>query len=121
MTARDIRYGRRGGRWANPGNSLHAQALAGALAASRAGRRPVDLAVGVLFHPEAIARQRAHQRGCTHGPDTRCPAVPDPGDLAELWAGRARMATARLTAGQPLDRLDRHALDLHAPKGAAAS
>jgi hypothetical protein len=39
--------------------------------------------------------------------------VPDPVDIAEIWAGRARMARARQAAGRPLDRLDRQALDHH--------
>ena len=59
MTARDIRYGHRGGRWASPGTGGHGLALTDALAASRADRRPVDLAAEVLFHPETIERLAA--------------------------------------------------------------
>lgn len=71
-------------------------------------------------HPERVAQERAHLRRC-RGPhkDGRCPAVPDPDVLAELWAGRARMARARQAAGAFLDDVDRHALLLCTPEAAA--
>jgi hypothetical protein len=116
MTVRDIRYGHRGGRWATPGTGSHRQALADALDAGRSGHRPVELSAEVLFHPETIARHRAHERGCAHGPNADCLAVAVPGEVAELWAGRARMAAAR----QPLDRVDGHAPDMHTSQGAAS-
>jgi hypothetical protein len=64
------------------------------------------------FHPDAIAAARAHERECTrnHAPGETCPAQPDPDDLAQLWAGRARMAAARRDADIPLDDIDREAL-----------
>jgi hypothetical protein len=70
------------------------------------------------LHPRAIATTRAHRRTPTcpargnkaPGP---CTCTPDPDDLAEVWAGRARMARARQAAGRPLNRLDREALDHH--------
>lgn len=68
------------------------------------------------FHPEAIATARAHQRAaaadCPAKTDRSEPCVcrPDSDDLAEVWAGRARMARARQVAGVALDDVDREAL-----------
>jgi hypothetical protein len=90
------------------------------------------------FHPETLAQGRAHKcqdpgrlspcpivapghvcpergtcrrrKGGRAGPPVPCTCTPDPADLAELWAGRARMAAARLAAGVALDALDREAL-----------
>lgn len=64
------------------------------------------------FHPDAIAAARAHKRDCAgpHAPGDTCPAKPDPDDVAQIWAGRARMAAARRDAGVPLDAIDREAL-----------
>lgn len=68
------------------------------------------------FHPASIATARAHQRAaavdCPAKTDRAEPCIcrPDPGDLAEVWAGRARMARARQAAGRPLDDVDREAL-----------
>lgn len=69
------------------------------------------------FHPESIATTRAHNR---RPPGTcasdekrhpgRCDCRPDPDDLAEVWAGRARMAGGRRAAGAPLDATDVEAL-----------
>jgi hypothetical protein len=77
--------------------------------------RPAPIDIAARLHPEAIARDRAHHRA------RRCPAKasrghkpctcqPDPADLADVWAGRARMARARQAAGLDLNRLDREAL-----------
>jgi len=64
------------------------------------------------FHPDVIAAARAHQRDCVreHASGETCPAKPDPDDLAQIWAGRARMAAARRDAGLPLGAIDREAL-----------
>jgi hypothetical protein len=107
VSATTIRYGRRGGGWL-PTRSARTAANQPSQA------RPVDL--GRLFHPEAIARTRAHQRrhpgACAADRDRTagCDCLPHPADLAAVWAGRARMAAARAAAGQPLDDLDRQAL-----------
>lgn len=109
MSARDARYGRRGGRWASEGAGHLAEELSATLADWRArGGRMVDRSQ--LFHPETIAKGRAHDRDCSHRSNEPCPAQPDPDDLDDVWAGRIRMARARAAAGQPLDRVDREAL-----------
>lgn len=63
-----------------------------------------------LFHPETIAKSRAHDRDCDHGPKETCLAEPDPADLQLIWTGRARMARARHAAGVALDRVDQEAI-----------
>jgi hypothetical protein len=66
------------------------------------------------LHPQAIARDRAHQRTPTcparKPQGGECTCAYDPLDLADVWAGRARMARARTAAGLTLNRLDREAL-----------
>lgn len=109
MSARDARYGRRGGRWASEGAGHLAGELSQALAEWRAGGgRMVDRSE--RSHPDTIATARAHDRGCSHRSDEPCLARPDPDDLDDVWAGRARMARARAAADRPLDRTDREAL-----------
>lgn len=90
----DLRYGRRGGRWAPQ-------------PAAAPARPAKPRTVGTYdwrhrSHPDVIADDRARQRG----------GAPDPADHAEVWAGRARMASARRAAGVHLDEADRLALDL---------
>lgn len=70
-------------------------------------------------HPETIAKSRAHRDrrkgSCADDiPETRgtCTCQPDPDDLRQVWAGRARMAKARRVALEPFDALD--ATDLEA-------
>jgi hypothetical protein len=111
--ARDLRYGRRGGRWATPGAGqllAELRLLRNRLRAAGEWPEPVDLAR--LFHPDTIAAARAHERSCTgkHRKDETCPAQVNASDLAAIWAGRARMARARRTAGQPLNDVDLEAL-----------
>lgn len=97
----DIRYGRRGGRWASSDAGRHRQAITDALTAGEARERPrVELDPERLFHPETIAQARTHERDCHHGRTDPCPAEPDPDDLA------------------PLTDLDRQALAMH-PTGDA--
>ena len=66
------------------------------------------------LHPRAIALDRAHQRTPTcparKPKGGECTCAYDPLDLADVWAGLARMATARRAAGAPLNRLDHEAL-----------
>lgn len=109
-TARDIRYGRRGGGWAEAPVDLPDD-----LPPRKGGH--VDMAA--LFHPETIARTRAHADPDTRtlhrcatrdDPDAACDCPPHLGQLDNVWAGRARMAAARRDAGMPLDQADRHAL-----------
>jgi hypothetical protein len=72
---------------------------------------PVDFAG--RFHPDAIARYRAHDRA-RHCPAKKgagdCTCAADPLDLAEVWAGRGRMAGARRAARLPLTTADHDAL-----------
>ena len=137
MSARDIHYGRRGGRWADPeaGRLLDAMTQARATSGDR-DRQAVELDASVLFHPNTIAQHRAHERrrpgtcakdqadSKTERLGTACSCRPDPEDLAAIWAGRARMARARRSTGQPLDDIDRQALTRHPEdrpaKGAAS-
>jgi hypothetical protein len=113
--AADIAYERQGGRWLahHPGRLL--AEIRAIIAQARAeGWEPADRSR--LFHPETIAATHAHRRDCdgrTHAAGEACPARPDPDELAGIWAGRARMAAARLAAGQPLDDIDRQALARH--------
>lgn len=118
--ARDIRYGRRGGRWVDhaPGQLLdELRQLRQDQDAGGVPAGPVDRAR--LFHPHAIAVARAHERrwpGSCASDDTvttprpPCDCQPDPEDLAQVWAGRARMAAARRAAGVALDDVDLEAL-----------
>lgn len=95
-------------------------------------------APGGPFHPETIARYREHTRPRSKHPypenrfavdrlrprppcpaddpralpSTPCTCAPDPDDLAEVWAGRARMARARADVGLSLTALDRQAIAL---------
>jgi hypothetical protein len=77
---------------------------------------PARFDYAASVHPDAIARRRAHDRTPTcpargkAGTVADCTCHPDPDDLNEVWAGRARMAAARGDAGQPLDDIDRQAL-----------
>lgn len=111
--ARDLRYGRRGGRWASRGAGqllAELRLLRNRLQAAGEWPDPVDLPR--LFHPDTIATTRAHNRDCAgkHRKGDSCPAVADPADLAQVWAGRARMARARQAASQPLTVVDLEAL-----------
>lgn len=111
--ARDLRYGRRAGRWANNGAGkllAELRLLRNRLKTTGDWPQPVDLTR--LFHPDTIATARAHDHHCTgrHRKDEACPAKADPEDLDAIWAGRARMALARHAAGQPLSMLDLEAI-----------
>jgi hypothetical protein len=111
--ARDLRYGRRGGRWATTGAGqllAELRLLRNRLRAAGEWPDPIDTAR--LFHPDTIAAVRAHDRHCAgkHRRGETCTAQVDPDDLAALWAGRARMARARRAAGQPLNDVDHEAL-----------
>lgn len=88
--ARDLRYGRRGGRWAEGTGSLEALEEIAALRA-----RTID----------------AHRRDPKKNPPWPSHDVEDRAPkTAEEWQGRARMARARQAAGVPLDHVDRMAL-----------
>jgi hypothetical protein len=109
VTARDVRYGRQGGRWAPPPST--------AVDKPRRGG-PVD--TSNRSHPDVIARDRAHRDGdqvCPARKDAQaaCTCKPDPADLAAVWQGRARMAAARRQARVMLDAVDRQALDRYPP------
>lgn len=86
-SARDLRYGRRGGRWADGDAGELDQVLDAFAAARRAAGddwpKPQD--------------RTAHLRPTTN----------------EGWQGLARMATARRAAGLDLTTLDREALDMY--------
>ena len=114
QAARDLRYGRRGGRWADRGTGqLLAELRLLRNRARAAGEWPEPVDHARLFHPDTIAAARAHDRDCPvarHRKGERCTAVVDRADLAEVWAGRARMARARHAAGRPLSLVDLEAL-----------
>lgn len=86
MTARDIRYGRRGGRWAD-GDAGSLDEVLDAFAAAR--RSMGD------DWPQPQDRTARLRPTTTEG-----------------WEGRARMAEARRAAGLELNDLDREALDM---------
>jgi hypothetical protein len=81
------------------------------------------MTAGGIFHPNAIGKARAHERrvrgtcgidAATSKKERRelaCTCVVDPADLADIWAGRARMAAARRVVGAPLDRIDIEAIE----------
>lgn len=104
-SAADKRYGRRSGRWADRNAGRLAEGLA---RVKDPLRLPVDL--GALFHPDTIARQRAHARRIDVACERPCRCQPSIEDLEACWLGRGRMARARRSAGVTLDRLDREAL-----------
>lgn len=104
--ARDLRYGRRGGRWASGDR-------ADVVLTQIDDMRSRGLADGTW--PDGTPRG---DRDCTvckrrvvdHQPPCRfCGRPPEhhaDGDLVAERAGRARMARARRLAGQPLDTVD---------------
>jgi len=112
VTARDVRYGRQGGRW-HPGDPRPLPE----------GYEPgprVDMSPLYLFHPQTIAKHLTHRDRSRR---VSCPADGKDGDvadcrcdppddvLAEVWQGAARMAKARQAAGASLTAIDRQALD----------
>lgn len=110
MTARDIRYGRQGGRWADPpSTAVDKPRKGGAVDTSQRS------------HPYNIARDRAHTAGLQPCParkdaaNAACTCQPGDADLEAVWRGRARMAAARQAAGTMLDAIDRQALDRYPP------
>lgn len=113
MTARDIRYGRRGGGWAADNGT--GDTLVDLERIRRKHRKtwPELLDQTLLFTPETVCATRAHEQQCAgrHPDGEPCTAVPTAADVAAVWAGRARMAEARVAAGRPLDANDRRALD----------
>ena len=84
MTARDLRYGRRGGRWASDETGKLDEVLAAIDAARRA---------------KGDEWPQPHDRTARLRPST-----------SEGWQGRARMAAARRAAGLDLNDLDLEAL-----------
>lgn len=113
MSATDIRYGRRGGRWASRGVGQRLAELDELRARCQAeGTWPEPVDEARLFHPETIAKARAHARGCggRHPEGEACPAEVDPDDLEAIWQGRARMAEVRARTTGQLDAIDREAL-----------
>lgn len=113
MTAADIRYGRRGGGWTTHSRGVllaELQTLRARCQANGTWPAPVDLAR--LFHPETIARNRAHNRTCQgrHKGGEDCPAAVDPDELDAIWEGRARMAEVRARVTGDIDAIDLEAL-----------
>lgn len=92
--ARDTRYGRRGGGWAEPGTGTGS-----------------DL-VSELDHirTRAIEAHRRNPGKNPPWPDTYATSDRGPKTDAE-WEGRARMARARNHVGALLDSIDRQALE----------
>ncbi len=106
--ARDLRYGRRGGRWAN------ATPVDAALAAIDSARER-GLADGTWPDGTPKGDRQCTVRGCgrpleEHSPPCRfCGRAPEhhaEGDLELERAGRVRMAKARHGSDQPLDEVD---------------
>ena len=103
--ARDLRYGRRAGRWGNEWTGRVAELLA-ALDRDRTRARELDRTDPL---PDGSKRwPDRHDFEARNRPTTR-----------EQWQGLARMAKARHAAGLPLSDLDAEALDRH-PKPASA-
>jgi hypothetical protein len=113
VTARDILYGRGGGRWQDTARPIP----------DSYEPRPQDLSPLTLFHPQTRARNIAHRDRPRVERMASCPAAgkgghvddctcePDPAVLEDLWRGAARMAKARRDAGESLSATDRQALD----------
>ena len=114
MTARDIRYGRQGGRWASDAPRPMPEDY---VSPRRAGNWWLTPA---RYHPEILAREREHRRpgrqqSCAaDGPTahvTDCTCEPPADVLQEEWEGAARMARARAATGAVPSAIDRQALD----------
>lgn len=110
QAARDTRYGRRGGRWAE-GDRAEV-ALAEIEKARKKGRADGSW-------PDGTPKGDRKCKVCgqpieTHGPPCdfcgRAPEHHAEGDLAAEKDGRRRMAAARQAAGRPLDEVDRRVL-----------
>lgn len=108
--ARDLRYGRRGGRWAN-NTPVDAALAAIDMARSR------GLSSGTW--PDGVAHGKTPCKICGRAYVDHLPACPlcgrapehhGPGDLELERTGRARMAAARRAVGQSLDDIDRQVL-----------
>ncbi len=101
MTARDIVYGRRGGRWADTDTAALADQL-------DAERKAAGATWGRNDRPCTVC-------GRTADDHTRCRACGLPeehhDDIEACWADRARMAAAKADAGRPLNPVDAEALD----------
>lgn len=93
-SARDVRYGRRGGRWADASAGKVAAALAEIDEARTRARR--------LDRSDPLAD------GAKRWPDPHTHISRPVGD--DEWEGRARMAAARESAGLDLNDIDRQAL-----------
>lgn len=104
----DLRYGRRGGRWASPDAGRHGHAITQALQESRPGGGRTTTACAVCGRSFSYRTRRT-----TRTPPAICGQIPCRARHTwgpEDWAGRARMASARVTARRPLDDLDHEAL-----------
>jgi hypothetical protein len=110
-TAADIRFGRRGGRWADPDAGRHRHAITTALPQAHAdpgkGKDRTTCAVCGRWFTYRTGRKAASTPPAICG-HIHCRARHTWGP--EDWAGRARMAAARIAAGRPLDDLDHEAL-----------
>lgn len=110
MTARDIRYGRQGGRWATDIPAMPDY-----------DHRAFDPA-SLIRDPDLRARSAAHAALASKPARLLCPANesrhvadctcrPTSEQTADEWSGQARMARARKAAGVRLTALDLQALD----------
>jgi hypothetical protein len=123
MTASGETGGRRGASWAVQVAALVATDPTSAALTDKQARA-LARDPYLWSHPERIAQARTHKarpRGaCSsdHDAAVPCDCPCDPDELAGIWAGVRRMATARLAAGQPLNDLDREALDHPSTPGA---
>ena len=107
-----------------PGTGTWAERVAAHMALDLGPGTPTDKQARALArhpelwaHPERTAQAHAHEarhRGtcaADNDPTLLCDCTPYPDALAAAWAGLTRMAAARRAAGQPLNDLDRQALD----------
>ena len=95
MSARDLRYGRQGGRWTDADPSTLLAEIDKLRERTRQKDRDAPLPDGAKRWPDPV----------DHAP------TPPADDAA--WEDRARMADARRHAGAPLDPTDSEALHRH--------
>lgn len=94
MTARDLLYGRQGGRWVDDGHQPG---------------KLLDQIRQLRERSKQADRTDPRKDGTKRWPDL-LDLEPEPPDSPAGWEDRARMADARQAAGADLDSVDREAL-----------
>ena len=100
MTARDIVYGRRGGRWADTNTAVLGDQL-------DEERRRSGSSWGRNDRPCSICGRLPDD----HPTCRACGSPEEHHDLEECWANRARLAAAKVDAGYVPNPVDVEALD----------